>query len=161
MENKKTLKEIFNHHLETASDVAMEDALCIMSNFVEDMRTHHPHEVEEMLCEVHEALSPYISEEEAHEIVAGFVNSDGTHGPHWTYEQTQEAAHKFGVNLEGKNFRCYDWFVVLNMVYSDYYHSGWSLETYIELAKDFLHDKDFTKPGKAKWYFHNKEEYLS
>lgn len=97
----------------------------------------------------------------ARHLLHGFVNSDGTRGPHWTYEQTKEAAHKFGVNLEGKNFRCYDWFVVLNMVYSDYYHSGWGVETYIELAKDFLNDKDFTKPGKAKWYFQNKKDYLS
>lgn len=42
-----------------------------------------------------------------------------------------------------------DWHYVLNMIYSDYYKSGRSDETYIGLAKDFLDDPD-APDGKAK-----------
>lgn len=156
----KTLKHVFEEHLDVASDAAMTDALCIMSNFVEDMRSHHPKEVEEMLVEVDEVLSPYLSHEEAVEIVTSFENKDGSKGEHWTVEQTKDVARKYNVDLEGKNFKCYDWYAVMNMVYSDYYHSNWNLDVYVEIAKDFLYDKDFDKPGKAKWYFMQKHKYV-
>ena len=45
-----------------------------------------------------------------------------------------------------------DWYFVLSMMYSDYYKSGRSDDTYIGLAVDFLNDPD-APDGKAKKYY--------
>lgn len=53
--------------------------------------------------------------------------------------------------MDGEYNSC-DWYYVLSMIYSDYYKSGRSDETYIGLAKDFMDDID--APGdKAKRYY--------
>lgn len=53
---------------------------------------------------------------------------------------------------KGYDFDDADWYYVLNMVYLDYYKSGRSDDTYIELAHDFLSDSDAPE-NKAKRYF--------
>ena len=47
-------------------------------------------------------------------------NEDGTRGPHWSIDETTALASQYGITL-GSKFNRYDWFVALNMVYSDYY----------------------------------------
>ncbi len=157
----ETLKTLFEKYEKTSSESNMRDFLCVLSSFVEDMRNHHPKEVEDMLEASEEALSPFLTHQEAEDIVAGFVNKDGTKGQHWTLEQTKEAAAKHAVDLEGSYFRCYDWFALLNMIYSDNYSPNWPVDTYVELAKNFVMDEDFDKPGKVKWYFKEKHRYLT
>lgn len=156
----KTLKEVFHKYLDTASSESMDESLCVLDSFVEEMRKHHVDEVEELVCEIEEVLSPYLTKEEAEEIVSEFINKDGSTGPHWTIEETTEVAKTNNISLDGCKFKCADWFVVLNMIYSDHFNQAWGVEVYVDLAKDFLNDKDFDKPGKAKWYFTSKEAYL-
>lgn len=63
---------------------------------------------------------PHFNEEYARKAVMKMENEDGTRGPHWSLEETSALASQYGISLSGK-FNRYDWFVALNMVYSDYY----------------------------------------
>lgn len=64
---------------------------------------------------------PHFNEEHARKAVSKMENEDGTRGPHWSVEETTALASQYGINL-GSRFNRYDWFVALNMVYSDYYY---------------------------------------
>lgn len=45
-----------------------------------------------------------------------------------------------------------DFYAVLNMIYSDYYSTKFDTANYIELAKDFIEDKDAEKGKVLKYY---------
>lgn len=70
---------------------------------------------------------PHFNEEHARKAVSKMENEDGTRGPHWSVEETTALASQYGINL-GSRFNRYDWFVALNMVYSDYYDKFCQLE---------------------------------
>jgi len=79
------------------------------------------------------------------------VNEDGTSGPHWTLEQTNNVARQNNLRLETYNE--YDWNYVMNMIYSDYYGIvSNDLNVYYKMAKSFLDDKDAPE-GKALKYY--------
>lgn len=63
---------------------------------------------------------PHFNEEYARKAVMKMENEDGTRGPHWSLEEITTLASQYGIAL-GSKFNRYDWFVALNMVYSDYY----------------------------------------
>lgn len=63
---------------------------------------------------------PHFNEEHARKAVMKMENEDGTRGPHWSIDETTVLASQYGITL-GSKFNRYDWFVALNMVYSDYY----------------------------------------
>lgn len=65
---------------------------------------------------------PHFNEEYARKAVMKMENEDGTRGPHWSLEETTTLASQYGIAL-GSKFNRYDWFVALNMVYSDYYNT--------------------------------------
>lgn len=100
---------------------------------------------------------PHFNEEYAHKAVSDMENEDGSHGPHWSLEETTSVANQYNVNLNGK-FNRYDWFVALNMVYSDYYKvitnitNSNNVKNFVEFAKAWLNDKDVDE-GKM-WYYY-------
>lgn len=100
---------------------------------------------------------PHFNEEHARKAVMKMENEDGTRGPHWSLEETTALASQYGISLSGK-FNRYDWFVALNMVYSDYYKvllnitGSNNIKHYIEFAKAWLNDKDIDE-GKM-WYYY-------
>lgn len=63
---------------------------------------------------------PHFNEEKARKAVSKMENEDGTRGPHWTIEEAVALANQHGVRLD-ERFNKYDWYVALNMIYSDYY----------------------------------------
>lgn len=90
---------------------------------------------------------PHFNEEYARKAVMKMENEDGTRGPHWSLEETTTLASQYGIAL-GSKFNRYDWFVALNMVYSDYYRVIMNItgsnntKHYVEFAKAWLNDKD-------------------
>lgn len=98
---------------------------------------------------------PHFNEEHARKAVMKMENEDGTRGPHWSLEETSALASQYGISLSGK-FNRYDWFVALNMVYSDYYKvllnitGSNNIKHYIEFAKAWLNDKDIDKEKKPQ-----------
>lgn len=86
---------------------------------------------------------PHFNEEYARKAVMKMENEDGTRGPHWSLEETTTLASQYGIAL-GSKFNRYDWFVALNMVYSDYYRVIMNItgsnntKHYVEFAKAWL-----------------------
>lgn len=86
----------------------------------------------------------------AHEWVHGMKNADGTTGPHWTMEKTEEARAQRGINCDPLV-----WNVAMNMMYSDYAKvaekvNANTIDFYVYMAKAFLDDKDARNQGAEK-----------
>ena len=94
----------------------------------------------ELYCLIH---GQHLSNDLAHHWVSQMKNKDGTHGEHWTMEQTSQFA---------EHHNPADWYAVMNMVYSDYYNPRFSINDYVELAKDWITDPD-VGPGKTLRYY--------
>lgn len=105
---------------------------------------------------------PHFNEEHARKAVSKMENEDGTRGPHWSIEETTTLANQYGVSL-GNRFNRYDWFVALNMVYSDYYKviinitNSNSTKHFVELAKAWINDKDIDVRNQYNTYKQRKE----
>lgn len=79
-------------------------------------------------------------------------NEDGTKGPHWTMEQTKQVMAQKGVECDPLEF-----FVTLNIIYSDYCGVAKKLgvntiDFYTCMAKAFLDDKDAVDDKLSAYY---------
>lgn len=101
---------------------------------------------------------PHFNEEYALMAVKHMVNEDGTKGAHWSIEQTTQVAQQYGISLNTGKYNKYDWFVTMNMFYSDYYRAviamtnSDNVKHYVDLSKAWLEDKDVDE-GKM-WYYY-------
>ena len=102
----------------------------------------------------------HFNEECAKEAVAHMINEDGTNGPHWTVEETTSAANQYGINLTSGKYNKWDWYVAMNMIYSDFYKAlvsitgSASTKHFVELTKAWLCDKDIAE-GKM-WHYYTR-----
>lgn len=83
---------------------------------------------------------------------SGMVNADGTHGPHWTMEETDRLHKQYNLGCDKLEF-----WAVMNSLYSDYCEalresSASTPEVYVRLAKAWLNDQDAV-PDKAAAYY--------
>lgn len=111
------------------------------------------------LSKLHERMNgPHFNEEFAHYAVEGMENEDGTKGPHWTVEETTSVANKLGIDLKSEKHNKWDWYVAMNMIYSDFYKAVVAMtgsantKYFAELAKAWLCDKDISE-GKM-WHYY-------
>lgn len=85
------------------------------------------------------------------EAVNKMVNEDGSTGPHWKLNQTNQVAKSLGVDFSRYNE--YDFNYVMNMLYSDFYGAvSNNIDTFGRMAIKFLDDKDACE-GKALAYY--------
>lgn len=107
---------------------------------------------DEYLCTEYEinkiAHNGHIGEDVAKCWVSKMQNKDGTKGEHWSMEQVANVIKEKGIKYELTDF-----YTVLNMMYSDYYNNRFDTATYIELAKDWLEDKDIEGCKLLKYYY--------
>lgn len=102
----------------------------------------------------------HFDEEQAYEAVSMMENEDGTTGPHWSVEDTTSVANQYGINLNSTKFNKWDWFVAMNMIYSDFYKALANIvgnpttRHFAELAKAWMNDKDI-EPGKM-WHYYKR-----
>ncbi|MCQ2911416.1 MAG: hypothetical protein MJ244_04425 [Clostridia bacterium] len=109
--------------------------------------------MDELFVSIH---GEHLTEEMAHNAVSKMMNEDGTSGEHYTMDLSKLLAERNGITWN--DFNMYDWYYVLNMVYSDYYKVfGNDDNMYIKLALAWLNDKDISD-GKAYRYFKNVVE---
>ena len=94
------------------------------------------------------AHNGHIGEDVAKCWVSKMQNKDGTKGEHWSMEQVANVIKEKGIKYELTDF-----YTVLNMMYSDYYNSRFDTATYIDLAKDWLEDKDIEGCKLLKYYY--------
>lgn len=93
-----------------------------------------------------------MSKEAAMEWTKSMKNADGTSGPHWTMEQTEQIREQQKIQCDKAEF-----FATINMMYSDYCKVAKkfnvsTMEFYAAMAKAFLDDKD-AEPGKLMRYY--------
>ena len=94
-----------------------------------------------------------ITKETAMEWTSRMQNEDGTTGPHWPMEQTEQVRKQRSIECDPLAF-----YVTMNMMYSDYCRvaekvGASSLDFYAYMSKAFLDDKD-TAPNKLARYYH-------
>lgn len=108
------------------------------------LKMHDEDDYNKMMMKVHCVVEgPHFDEYLAKKAVEKMHNVDGTHGAHWTMEETNRLADQYGCKHKA------DWFYVLNMMYSDYANVfGTNVETYAKMAKAYLTDPD-AEDGKA------------
>jgi len=87
----------------------------------------------------------HLNEELACDWVAHMQNKDGTVGEHWTKAQTDQYAN---------DYNKWDWYVAMNMAHSDHFNPKFDTTTYIELAKDWIDDKDVGEGKTLKYYMY-------
>lgn len=139
-----TFKELINEHIDDLSDDDMNMLTHKINWFVEKVRESNSELVDKFLMKIDLIVNPHFTPETAKYVVSKMMNKDGSTGEHWSYDTTSKV-------MKG-DFNEADWYYTLNMIYSDYYKSGRSDDTYIGLAMDFLDDKDAPE-GKAKRYY--------
>ena len=114
-----------------------------------------------MLCEedmqpedrsAHASEHKALTKETALEWTGRMQNEDGTSGPHWSMEQTEQARKQRGIDCDPLEF-----YVTMNMMYSDYCKAAEkvnanSVDFYAYMARAFLDDKD-AQPDKLERYY--------
>ena len=102
----------------------------------------------EIECEIHKILyGDHLGETMAKEWVRKMENKDGTQGGHWTPEQTDAVRRQYCPSADP-----WDFYAVLNSVYSDYYNPKFGTDIYAEMAADCIRD-EVAKPGKTLSYY--------
>lgn len=105
-----------------------------------------------------EKYGNHITEELAEELVYDFAVTDGsgrTCGEKWTVQETKSVGDKIGIDFEKINK--YEWYLVMNMFYSDYYrtakkHGLTDPVFFAELSYDWFNDAD-AEENKTFNYF--------
>jgi hypothetical protein len=142
-----SFKELVYKYGRDGKTEVMEHLTEMVDDFVEEAKEHHKDKVEHFLIGVDLLLNPHFSKESAKYAVSKMKNKDGSTGEHWDYNTTTRV-----LESKGFDFNPCDWYVALNMIYSDYYKSGRSDDTYIELAYDFLSDEDAPTHKMKRYY---------
>lgn len=98
-----------------------------------------------------------LTKEQVMRWVASMENADGTHGGHWTMEQTEQVRKQKNIDCDPLMF-----YSAMNMMYSDYCKAAEkanasSVDLYVYMAKALLDDKD-AKPHKLARYYHHIAE---
>lgn len=97
-------------------------------------------------------MSMPMNKEMAEEWTSKMKNEDGTKGPHWKMEQVKQLMAQKGIEVNP-----YEFFAILNAMYSDYCsvfkkHGVNTMDMYVDLACAFLNDSD-AMPNKASLYY--------
>lgn len=88
----------------------------------------------------------------AEQWASGMQNADGSTGPHWSLEQTEQVRTQQNIDCDPVKF-----WVAMNMMYSDYCKVAEKLGVnnavfYASMAKAFLDDKDAQPEKLARYY---------
>ena len=138
--HKKLLKKI----IENGRTEDMEYLEHLLDELVYDLKVNVPTKYKHIKLELYKRVyGEHLNEELAREWVKEMQNKDGSTGEHWTYEQTSQYA--------GNHNKC-DWYAVMNMIWSDMFNPKFDTNTYIELANDWINDKD-VEDGKTLRYY--------
>ena len=137
-------KHLIKKIIENGRQTDMEYLECLLDDFIHDLKTENYTKYKSLELDLYKtAYGEHLNEELALEWVSEMENKDGTKGQHWSVDQTSQYAGEFNK---------WDWYAVMNMMYSDYYNQKFDTNTYIELAKDWLNDKDVGDGKTLKYY---------
>ena len=120
----------------------MDDVICELKVLDHTAYLHYEYKLHKL------AHHGHVGEALARKWTGKMKNKDGTHGAHWTVEQTEQVKKDKGLHYD-----MWDFYTALNMMYSDYFSSRFDVNTYIELAKDWLDDVDVGENKLLKYYY--------
>lgn len=101
-----------------------------------------------------EAVAP-LTLEKAKRWAEKMQNEDGSTGPHWSVEQTNQVLQQRGYKHEPAS-----WYAILNAMYSDFcgvaqkYGLAGNVEFFADLAHAWLDDKDAVTDKAAAYYYY-------
>jgi len=130
----------------------MQELTTIMEDHFVELEAAHPKLYWEVMNDIHVLVNGTCFDEvSAKYAVSQMDNEDGTKGEHWTIVDTTNAAKSVGITFD--TFNEWDWYYVLNMIYSDHFKTiGSNTSMYVSFARDWLMDKDAPK-GKVFLYY--------
>lgn len=132
------IKHYMDKIIEKGKQEDMEELGEIFRDMYEHIEECDPEEAHDIKTKMYEmACGKVITEEMAHE----WVNSMLPYHEHWDKETTESVRNERGIEVEPT-----EWYVVLNMMYNDYFKAIQDdTETYIKLAIQWLKDEDAVK----------------
>lgn len=137
-------KHLIKKIIENGKQTDMEYLEYLLDDFIHDLKTENYTKYKSLELDSYKmAYGEHLNEELALEWVSEMENKDGTKGQHWSVDQTSQYAGEFNK---------WDWYAVMNMMYSDYYNQKFDTNTYVELAKDWFNDKDVGDGKTLKYY---------
>lgn len=137
-------RKLIDHIIDHGTSDNMHTLRKLVCRMVDRMKTLDHDEYENIEYELYKiAHGNHLNEELAREWVSKMVNKDGTHGEHWSMEQTQQYNDRHDK---------YEWYAIMNMKYSDHYNSKFTTNDYVELAKDWFNDPDANECKTLKYY---------
>ena len=126
--------------------VDMQELECIVIDMMDEIKKKDKDLYKRIEYKLYKLVyGEHLNEELAYEWVNEMQNKDGTIGEHWGKSQTDQYVGKYNE---------WDWYVAMNMMYSDYYNPKFDTNTYIELAKDYLNDKDVGEGKLLRYYMY-------
>lgn len=139
---------LMEEYAKVSDDSDMHHLTRVLDHLFCDLKEIHPEIYEKYITKV-KLSNKHIpwDREQAECAVRKMKNKDGTEGEHWTYEQTTDVLEKKGYDHSPA-----EWYVALNMVYSDYYSQNFSTDIYVQMACDFLDDLDGAKNKMKKYW---------
>jgi hypothetical protein len=143
-------KKNIEHIIKSGTDPQMGVMKEILIKAVTKLKETDPNEYNNIEFCLHKAAHGHkVGEELAHCWVEEMKNKDGTTGAHWTWEQVSQVfkERKIGDDIGTL-------YVVLNMMYSDYYNSKFDTSVYIDMAKDWINDPDADEYKTIKYYYY-------
>lgn len=137
-------RELIDEIIKNGSNEDMECLRKILIELIDELKYTDHDKYKKIEYKLYKRVyGEHLDEELARKWVANMDNKDGSKGGHWTMEQT---------NTLAGNHNKYDFYAVLNMMYSDYYNPKFDTNTYVELAKDWLDDADVGDEKTLKYY---------
>lgn len=130
----------------TADMEALRD---VFDDLICDLKADNPELYKEAELRIHRiAYGTHLGEFLAKSWVSHMENKDGTVGQHWSWEETEQVRSQYAKDIDPS-----DWYAVLNMMYSDYYNPKLGTSDYIQLAIDWLRDKDVPDGKTLRYYY--------
>lgn len=138
----KTIKEIMAKPMNP-------DRIHVLADLMYISRHMEPMEMETMEKSLED---PALTKEQIVLWLNSMENADGSTGPHWTMDKTEDARKQRNIQCDPLEF-----YVAMNLMYSDYAKAAETvacsnMDFYVCMARAFLCDKD-AQPNKLARYY--------
>lgn len=138
--------ELIDKIIQNGNDEDMECLRKILISLMDDLKYTDYEKYKKIELKLYKRVyGEHLNEELAKSWVADMENKDGTKGEHWSIEQTNQYAG---------NYNKYDFYTIANMMRSDFYNPKLEETTYLQMAKDWLDDKDVGDCKTLKYYMY-------
>lgn len=143
-------KQNINYIIDHGTNEQMRELKDVLVEAVIKLKDLSPTEYKDVEYNIHKiAHSGKVGDELAKQWVDCMENKDGTTGAHWTWEQVAQVHKERKMTEDMAEF-----YTVLNMMYSDYYSPRFDVNTYVEMAKDWINDADAPECKTLKYYYY-------